>query len=183
MAQLKEILEIERNRMFNGPYSTIYLFQEGTFFRAYEWSAWLCCRYVNQFKATRREQKISSEVDSTLVFIGFPITSLSKYLPEDAHTATNEDKSVTITLPLSIFNESEDQKSLLEDYNHWKQSIPLTATRKGSLKEDLKNVLDAPPHRLSEVMLRVLAFPIEQKTPMECMSFIAEIKQQLTTLL
>lgn len=67
MAQLKEILEIERNRMFNGPYSTIYLFQEGTFFRAYEWSAWLCCRYVNQFKATRREQKISSEVDSTLV--------------------------------------------------------------------------------------------------------------------
>ena len=78
MAQLKEILEIERNRMFNGPYSTIYLFQEGTFFRAYEWSAWLCCRYVNQFKVTRREQKISSEVDSTLVFIGFPITSLSK---------------------------------------------------------------------------------------------------------
>ena len=44
MAQLKEILEIEKKREEGGQYSTIYLFPEGTFYRAYEWSAWLCCR-------------------------------------------------------------------------------------------------------------------------------------------
>lgn len=72
MAQLKDILEIERNRSEKGTYSTIYLFPEGTFYRAYEWSAWLCCRYINQFKATRRELK--GEQGETVVFIGFPVT-------------------------------------------------------------------------------------------------------------
>ena len=48
MAQLKEILETERNR--NGDLTAIHLFAEGMFYRAYEWSAWLCVRYVNEFK-------------------------------------------------------------------------------------------------------------------------------------
>lgn len=43
MAQLKDIVEIEHNRKGNASISTIYLFPEGTFYRAYEWSAWLCC--------------------------------------------------------------------------------------------------------------------------------------------
>ena len=78
MAQLKDILEIERKRMDDGPYSTIYLFPEGTFYRAYEWSAWLCCRYINQFKPTKREMK--DVLGETIVFIGFPVTSLGKAL-------------------------------------------------------------------------------------------------------
>ena len=148
-------------------------------------SAWLCVRYVNQFKATRREQKTDLTEDGTTVFIGFPVTSLSKYLPEEAETVTNEDKSVTVTLPLSVFDETEDVASLTDAFNNWKSSVPLAQPKKGaaSLKADLKNGLDVPPQRLSEVMLRVLAFPIEQKTPMECMNFIAEIKQQIVTLL
>lgn len=38
--QLKEILSIEENRT-EGSRGVIHLFQEGTFYRAYEWSAWL----------------------------------------------------------------------------------------------------------------------------------------------
>ena len=185
MAQLKDILEIERSRREGDSYSTLFLFLEGTFYRAYEWSAWLCCRYVNQFKATRREQKTDLTEDGTVVFVGFPTTSLSKYLPEEAEAVANEDKSVTVTLPLSIFDETDDVISLSEAFKNWKGSVPLAQPKKGStsLKSDLKNSLDMPPHRLSEVMLKVLAFPIEQKTPMECMNFIAEIKQQIATLL
>lgn len=41
MAQLKEILEIEKSRKGIEDSLKIYLFQEGTFYRAYEWSAWL----------------------------------------------------------------------------------------------------------------------------------------------
>jgi hypothetical protein len=82
MAQLKDIVEIEHNRKGNASISTIYLFPEGTFYRAYEWSAWLCCRYINEFKPTKRELK--SEVGETIVYVGFPITSLSRYVPENA---------------------------------------------------------------------------------------------------
>ena len=41
--QLKEILSIEENRTEDSR-GVIHLFQEGTFYRAYEWSAWLCHR-------------------------------------------------------------------------------------------------------------------------------------------
>ena len=183
MAQLKDILEIERKRISQGPHNTIYLFPEGTFYRAYEWSAWLCCRYMNQFKATRREQKTELTDDATTVFIGFPITSLAKYLPEEPRVATNDDKSVAITLQPSVFPETESAELLLEDFRNWKNSVPMAQPKKTSLRDDLKGGAEIQPHRLSEVMLRVLAFPVEQKTPMECMAFIAEIKQQLASLL
>lgn len=49
MAKLGDILEKEKNRSETGMLRTIYLYQEGTFYRAYEWSAWLC---VQSFKLT-----------------------------------------------------------------------------------------------------------------------------------
>ncbi|MBQ8957227.1 MAG: hypothetical protein IJ057_01780 [Bacteroidales bacterium] len=178
MAQLKEILEIERKRMEEGPWGTIQLFPEGTFYRAYEWSAWLCCRFINQFKPTRREVK--GEMGETVVFIGFPVTSLGKFLPEDAQMVANDDKSVTITLLMSVAQEQDLPK---QGFEEWKTSVPLVAPRRGSVKEELKNMRDDQPHRMSEVMLRILAFPVEQKTPMECMAFVAELKQDLAKLL
>ena len=49
MPGIKDILEIERAR--NGPsdWLTIHLFQEGSFYRAYEVSVWLCCQHINGF--------------------------------------------------------------------------------------------------------------------------------------
>ena len=169
--------------MAEGPYNTIFLFPEGTFYRAYEWSAWLCCRYMSQFKATRREQKNELTEDATMVFIGFPITSLAKYMPDEAQVATNDDKSVVITLSPNIFPETDANESAVEDFRNWKNSVPMAQPKKGTLRDDLKGGVNLQPHRLSEVMLRVLAFPVEQKTPMECMAFITEIKQQLAALL
>lgn len=181
MAQLKDIVEIEHNRKGNASFSTIYLFPEGTFYRAYEWSAWLCCRYVNQFKATRRELK--GEKGETVVFIGFPITSLGKFMPEDAQITVNENKSVSIVLPIGAFQDEGDEESLMHNFNDWKESVPLATPRRGSVKEDLKYGVDMQPHRMSEVIFRILAFPVEQKTPIECMNFIAELKQQIASLL
>lgn len=56
--QLKEILSIEENHTEDSR-AVIHLFQEGSFYRAYEWSAWLCHRFINQFKVTHRNQFVS----------------------------------------------------------------------------------------------------------------------------
>lgn len=183
MSQLKEILSIEQEHSSLEQYAVIHLFREGTFYRAYEWSAWLCCRYMNQFKSTRREQKTELKDDTTAVFIGFPITSLAKYLPEGAQVVTNDDKSVAVTLQAAVLPETGNAESLAEDFRHWKNSVPLAQPKRTSLREELKGGVEMHPHHLSEVMLRVLSFPVEQKTPMECMAFIAEVKQQLASLL
>ncbi len=53
MAQLKDILDTERLRADMAQCLRINLFKEGTFYRAYEWSAWLCVRCVQEFKTAR----------------------------------------------------------------------------------------------------------------------------------
>ncbi|MBQ8461659.1 MAG: hypothetical protein IJ543_04490 [Bacteroidales bacterium] len=52
----------------------IRLYAEGTFYRAYEWSAWLCVRYIQDFKATKRKFKNEEE---PVVFVGFPVTRIT----------------------------------------------------------------------------------------------------------
>lgn len=77
MAQISEILTLEKDRTD----SSIHLFQEGSFFRAYEWSAWLCCWFISQFKVTHRKLK---NIESSVVFVGFPVASLEKFTPAAA---------------------------------------------------------------------------------------------------
>ena len=175
-----EILEIEKRRAIDSNYATIYLYAEGSFYRAYEWSAWLCCRYINQFKTTKRELK--NENGATIVYIGFPVTSLSRYTPENTSTVTREDQVVELNLPIEEVSGAEIE-SLQKDFQNWKNSVPIAVSKKSSVREDLKNGGGEQPHRMTEIMFKILAYPLEQKSPMECMSFIAELKQQITSLL
>ena len=75
----------------------IHLFQEGSFYRAYERSAWLCVKHVNpQMKVTRKALKGG---DESFCFVGFPVTSLPKYSPDSAETRYTGEKEVDILLP------------------------------------------------------------------------------------
>ena len=49
MASIKEIVQLEGERIEPSQYSVVHLFHEGSFLRAYEWSAWLLCRYMHKF--------------------------------------------------------------------------------------------------------------------------------------
>lgn len=62
MAKIKDILEIESQRASLEQCRFVNLFQEGTFYRAYEWSSWLCVRYIQQFKTTKRLFKKKTQV-------------------------------------------------------------------------------------------------------------------------
>lgn len=72
MSQLKEILSTEQERGSLEQCAVIHLFREGTFYRAYEWSAWLCQRYFIELKVTHRLLKGGEDI----IFVGFPLTSL-----------------------------------------------------------------------------------------------------------
>ena len=49
MASIKDIVQLEGERIEPSQYGIVHLFHEGSFLRAYEWSAWLLCRYVHEF--------------------------------------------------------------------------------------------------------------------------------------
>ena len=180
MAKIKDILEIESQRETIAQCRMINLFPEGTFYRAYEWSAWLCMRYIQQFKPTKRQFK-NEEV--SLVFVGFPTTSLQKFTPEGAEVSIGEDKSVRIVLAETVFNADTEVKSLHEDYENWKQSVPLSESGKKEIEAEKYGKVGGSPVRLTDIMHKVLAYPIEQKSPMECMAFLAEIKKGIAEII
>lgn len=54
MSVTKELIEQERQLVNAGKLMDLHLHKEGSFLRAYEWSAWLCCHYLHDFKVNRR---------------------------------------------------------------------------------------------------------------------------------
>lgn len=142
MSLTKELIEQERCQVQAGGLRDVHLHKEGSFLRAYEWSAWLCCRYLHDFKVNKRQFK---GIDEAVAYIGFPETSRQKWIPEGAWQRVEDEKHLVMTLPEVMVNE-----------------VPLT---------------------LTAVMQRVLAFPIESKSPIESMTFLADIKQRLASLI
>lgn len=179
MSQLKEILQKEKERDSVEQCMVIHLFREGTFYRAYEWSAWLCLHYFTELKVTHRLLKGGEDI----IFVGFPLTSIDRYTPEGATVLPSGDKSLEMTLPAEVFAPDVDIESLRNGFEDWKQCQPLTEASKKKVEEE-KARLERNAHpRLTDIMLRILAYPIEQHSPMECMAFLGDIKQQISEII
>lgn len=172
--QLKEVFTKEQSRKEMVDYRTIYLIPEGTFYRAYEWSAWLCHRYVSQFKPTHRLLK---NAEDSVVFVGFPMTSLERHTLEGATVAEQEDKTLAVVLPETLFGETTIEQ-LQIDFSNWKKSVPLVRSKEQGIKSQDKNGM--ADVSVDGIIKRILAYPIEQHSPMEAMAFLSEIKQQLS---
>ena len=57
----------------------------------------------------------------------------------------------------------------------------MTEASKKRIAEEQGKVERQP--RLTDVMHRIMAYPIEQRSPMDCMAFLAEIKQQISEII
>ena len=80
MSVTKDIIEQEAQLLASGERSVLHLHREGSFLRAYEWSAFLSCRYLHQFKVNKR---VFKGIEQPVAYIGFPETSLDKWIPEN----------------------------------------------------------------------------------------------------
>ena len=75
-------------------------------------------------------------------------------------------------------------------YAEWKDAIPLTESNSGMHKrgdgKDFGLGDDSPqggPVTLTSIMQRILAWPIESKSPLESMAFLADVKHQIAALI
>ena len=119
MAKLVDILAIEKERADASQQRRIHLFADGSFYRAYDWSAWLCCIYIKQFQVTRRFIK---SADADMLFVGFPQTSLARLLPEGCEAKEQGEGHLLIVLPNSLMQGEEDRAT---DYANWRNTIPI----------------------------------------------------------
>ena len=153
--KIEEKLAIERNRQSG----CILLFVEGGFYRAYEHSALDAIKNLHDFKVTCRFYKA---VNERVACIGFPITSLAKFA--NGNTIEQHDDMAVIRLSESAIKTSDDE------FSTWKEALPTI--------DDSTGPMPSQKH-YGEVYQRVLGFPIESRTPLQCMIFLAEIKNEL----
>ena len=174
MAQMADIIAAEKARNGFNAQREIRLYGDGSFYRAYEWSAWLCCRYVRQNKVTRRFVKL---LDSDVVYIGFPRTSLQKYVLDGTEVEECEDGSVVLRLSATLFPPESECKVLSVDFEAWREHLPMAEKTVQKQATDKQPMVQ--PVSPTGIMQQVLMFPIESRSPIECMLFFAEIKHKL----
>ncbi len=94
-----------------------------------------------------------------------------------------DDKSIDVVVSGAAFPIDASTETMLTDYTNWKQVQPLTETSKKK-EEEAKTRAERNAHpRLTDIMLRILAYPVEQHSPMESMTFLSEVKQQISEIL
>lgn len=179
MAKLTDILDVEKRRTTPESLRKLYLWADGTFFRAYEWSAWLCVRYIKQFKVTKRMVK---SVGADMLFVGFPQSSLEKFLPERTEKIDGDDKSVILILPDDLVCADKDS-TLEQDFQNWRTAVPLVEGKNAAATGTASVPSMTSPMSMTGIFKEVLNFPIEQKSPIESMLFLADVKRRLSSLL
>lgn len=91
--------------------------------------------------------------------MGFPKSSLEKWA--GGKRIETHDDYLTIILDDSEILEYTDEK-----FHKWKKGSGNNDVRKG----------ENDNNEFEEIHGRILSFPIENKTPMECMMFLSELK-------
>lgn len=153
------------------PSTTIHLYKEGIFLKAYELSAYLFVTHIKSFQTKARYYK---KVDRALVSIGFPSRCLSSYrrgcMVEFQETADGVDV---------VLNVASDE----EGFSVWKDQ---------ALKQELLRMPAKPaaeeaegsssaPSGLTDRTLKskIVSFDLANKTPMQCVWFLAGLQQEL----
>lgn len=189
-----EILEIEKKREESSTWNVIHLFKDGSFYRAYEWSAWLTA--VVSFNDSVRNgtqdrkplavtRKKDKNNDGTFVFVGFPLNSIDKYIPNNIEFKPVSDGQIDIKieLPADIGEVSFD--AISKKIDEWKEGVPIKEEKQKKAKNDEGNMFAVPtdrPMSITGIMTQIIAYPLEQKSPMEVVAFVSSIRKELAML-
>lgn len=154
MKGIKHIVNIE-----NPKGKVIRLYTEGLFYKAYEYSAYLFVHFIKKYNVRKKYLKnIACEV----VSIGFPKATFEKIVDKNIKFVDEGDTRI-----LLLDEEIDEAK-----YESWKADIALVIDAKPVVKPDISENTEIE----AKLVDLIRSFRIENKTPMDCMLFIAELK-------
>ena len=137
MAKLADILAIERDRQEPEKWNVIHLFKTGTFYTAYEWSAWLTAvvsfndevrkQTKSRMPLTVTRNAIASNEGETFCKVGFPMKSVEKFIPVRTGFEAIDDNHLVITIPLPQPSDGTavTYERLAEAVEKWKEEQPI----------------------------------------------------------
>ena len=174
MAKLADILQQERERDTAEQWGIIHLYKTGSFYSAYEWSAWLIAviTFNDEVRMQTKDRKPLAvtripmkDSDETFCRVGFPLKSIEKYIPNRLDFNSEDDKHIIITvaLPQPTDGTEVTYERLVEAVEKWKDAQPL---------KQPKNKKDSDPQEDTDRQ------PTQGKTKRTLMSLIQEAQQQ-----
>jgi hypothetical protein len=190
--RLNAALEFEKLREDKSSWNKVILHKDGRFYHAYEWSAWLIKTIVctEEFQRARQDNSVLLAQhfvtkNNDYIMLGFPVESLSKYIPdyEDVKALEGDDIEITITLPV---DEERTYETMAARFGQWRSECPVKEPNKGAGKNVLKGVSQGAILSRSgifQIVAQVMSYPVEKSTPAENIEFISSLKQQVAQLL
>jgi hypothetical protein len=174
MAKLVDILQQERERDTADKWGLIHLYQTGSFYSAYEWSAWLISviTFNDEVRMQTKDRKPLAvtripmkDSEETFCRVGFPLKSIEKYIPTRLEFNSEDDKHIVITVALPQPQDGSEvtYERLIEAVAKWKESQPL---------KQPKDKKDSDPQEDTDRQ------PKQGKAKRTLMSLIQETQQQ-----
>jgi len=182
---IAEIIELENNRKSPDMFGRIHFIKEGNFYRAHDISAWIIATMpfsenIKNINIIAKKHK-DGYIDA---FIGFPLTSLDKYIPNDGSVTFIPISDMMIDVMITPTDDilASDFETIRKTVDDWKQTLPLKADKPE--KRESREVSEAQPRitRISDVINSILSFPLESKSPMEAYDFLRQLRKEVVAL-
>ena len=184
MSKLQDILDVENSRQENNDFTTIHLWKDGSFYRMYNQSAWLVIsRCYNEtlikddYKPLVVTRKRIPNTEDTMCFIGFPLKSLQKFIPNA--TGFNPTDDVHIQIPINL-TEEIDFATFDNQYQAWFNLLPIKEEKPKKTFE--KKEQPVQQSSVVSIATRILRYPLEQRSLIENTQFLSSIKHELATI-
>lgn len=180
----------EKERKDISDWKKIYLYREGTFLRAFNASAWLLSTFVynDEFrkqvggKQPLQVQHLMSKTNGDYIFAGFPVASMDKYVTMCDKSDENSDVVVLTMYDIiaPMFQTAEEYE---EAYAKYLASLPPAKEKKDKPKQqqsfnsedDGANVMASGG--LFDILRSIVAYPLEEKTPLETVDEFRRLKR------
>lgn len=190
--RLASALEYEKIREGAENWNKIILHKDGKFYHVYEWSAWLVKMFVctEEFQKERGDKTILSvgryktKVEE-YAMLGFPVESVSKYIPDYEKVRETEDGDLELTVNLPLEGD-ETFEDIQQRFEEWKQSVPFKENSQKGRKTITNSDGSAAVLARSgmfQILAEIVSYPVETKTPAENIEFISVLKQKVASLL
>ena len=190
---LTDKLAREKDRKEIGDWRKIYLYREGTFFRAFGASAWLLATYVysDDFrkqiggKQPLQVQHALSKTNGDYIFAGFPIASIDKYVTM-CELQTDGDEVVAL-MHECISPLFQTVGECEEAYERFVASLPPAKEKKEKPRQQAFPSQDeggsmAVSGGLFDIFRAILAYPLEEKTPLDTVDEFRRLKKMALRL-
>ena len=190
--RLTPALAYEKLRQDAQSQNKIILHKDGKFYHVYEWSAWLLKTLVctEDFQRERGDAKMLQvnrfvTKSGEYVLAGFPLESVSKYIPEYDEIQEMEDGDLCISITISDDMQQLTTDQLQAMFEEWKAEQPVKEGRKSNaqIHKGDKQAAALARSGVFGIIAEVLSYPVEQKSPAENIEFISQMKQRIVALL